>query len=65
MSKPMKTILISIATILITSLMATSANLYTDVTVLKTKNKSFEKTLERIEKKVDAIHWHLTGKDSE
>ena len=45
--------------------MATSANLYTDVTVLKTKNKSFEKTLERIEKKVDAIHWHLTGKDSE
>ena len=59
----MRTILISIATILITSLMATSANLYTDVTVLKTKNKSFEKTLERIEKKVDAIHWHLTGKE--
>ena len=65
MNKPMKQLLISISVILITSLMAGAASLYTDVQLLKSNKESIKAKLLIIEQKIDRIQWHLTRKTVE
>ena len=62
MNKPMKQLIISISVILITSLMAGAASLYTDVQLLKNNKESIKAKLLIIEQKIDRIQWHLTRK---
>ena len=64
-NKPMKQLLISISVILITSLMAGAASLYTDVQLLKSNKESIKAKLLIIEQKIDRIQWHLTRKTVE
>lgn len=61
-NKPMKQLLVSIGVILITSLMAGAASLYTDVQLLKNNKESIKAKLLIIEQKIDRIQWHLTRK---
>lgn len=61
----MKQLLISISVILITSLMAGAASLYTDVQLLKSNKESIKAKLLIIEQKIDRIQWHLTRKTVE
>ncbi len=65
MNKPMRQLLISISVILITSLMAGAASLYTDVQLLKSNKDSIKSKLTVIEQKIDRIQWHLTRKSIE